>query len=539
MNFGRTFLSLILISIIASCAHVVNPDGGAKDSKAPILLKANPENASVNIQPKEIRLQFDEFVQLLNTDAIIVSPPLGNSPSIKAKNKSIRIQLKDSLLANTTYSINFGDGITDITERNPVKNFSYVFSTGPFLDTAFIAGTLKDARTLKPLKDFLVMLYQNGVDSTPVKKMPYYFTKTDAEGRWRIDHIKEATYRLFALRDENSNFLYDQSNELLAFEDTCVSVTGKGSVHTLYAFQNESAKANFLMQKTLSPGVQQIVWSKSLSQTTPTFKAFRNKYPVRIHFNQANDTAYIFTNPLERDSILAVFSYNDRSDTIAWEIKADEDANQWSNKFKALANINAQASARMSKNTSACFLPNQMICVRFNRPVDADLINKAGIIAKKDSVFNKRINVDSTMLSEDGLCLNLSNSLFEGLTDFTLLLPACKQYDSLKFQLHRASEEERASLQLHLSASTPNGLVLLLLNDQVQYVFPSTQQDISIKHLWPGNYKVMILEDKNQNGRWDTGNYFQHRQAEKVFLLPNSIMVKANWEVVQDIKMPY
>jgi hypothetical protein len=539
MNFLRNILSILVISGIVSCAHVVNPDGGAKDTKSPSLVKATPDNGSTAIHPKDIRLQFDEYVQLLNSDGVIISPPLQNSPSIKAKNKSIRIEMNDSLLANTTYSINFGDAITDITERNPVKNFSYVFSTGAFLDTAFIAGTLKDAHTLKPLKDFLVMLYPNATDSTPVKKIPYYFTKTDAEGRWRIDHVKEASYRLFALKDENSNFLYDQTNELIAFEDTCVIVRGNGSMHALRAFQNESAKGSFVMQKTVSPGVQQIVWSKSLGTATPAITMLRNQYPVRVHFTRSNDTAFIYTNASERDSMMAVFSHEGVNDTIAWEIKADEDAAQWSKKFKAVASINTQLSSRMSKTPSTTFLPNQNLCIRFNRPMDATTINSGGVIVKRDSLLSKRIAVDSAMFSEDGLCLSFSNALFNGLSDFSLTLPAGIAHDTIRFQLHRASEEERASLQLHLSDAVNDALVFLMLNEQIQYVFPASQQDISIKHLWPGTYKVMVLKDANANGRWDTGNYFQHRQPERLYLLPNSIMVKANWEVVQDIKMPY
>lgn len=540
MRVSRIVLWVACLTVISSCAHVVNPDGGAKDTKSPSLVKASPANASTAIQPKEIRLQFDEYVQLLNSDAVIISPPLVNTPSIKAKNKSIRVEIKDTLLSNTTYSINFGDAITDITERNPVKNFSYVFSTGAFLDTAFVAGTLKDAYSGKALKDYLVMLYMDFADSVPAKRMPYYFTKTDADGRWRINNVKETSYRLFALKDENSNFLFDQVTERIAFADILVRATGKGTIVPLYAFKNESDTVRLESNKTIAAGIQQLIWSKSLGSSTPNIRFLSTKAQASICFSRHMDTAYVYTSSYARDSVILELSYADNRDTIAWEIRADEDSLQWKKKFKASALLNTQGASRMTKSnvTAQSFLPNQDICIRFNRPVQRDWLNASGVYLVKDSTTNSRIHIDSSVLSSDGMQLQIANALLNSWTDFKLVLPANNFYDTLKFNLHRATEEERASLQLHFDKTSSKAIVFLLLNEQVVYRFSASSSDISLKHLWPGTYKVMILLDENGNGIWDSGNYFQHRQAEKIQFLPNTIQVKGNWEVVQEIKIP-
>lgn len=540
MRFLRIVLWVTCLAVISSCAHVVNPDGGAKDSKSPSLVKAIPANASTAIQPKEIRLQFDEYLQLLNTDAVIISPPLANIPTIKAKNKSIRVTLEDTLLPNTTYSINFGDAITDITERNSVKNFSYVFSTGAFLDTAFVAGTLKDAYSGKALKDYLVMLYMDFDDSVPAKHMPYYFTKTDAEGRWRINNVKETQYRVFALKDENSNFLFDQVTEPIAFADTLTRATANGMIVPLFAFKNESDKVRLESNKTIAAGIQQLIWSKSLGSSTPNIRFLSKKAQGSICFSRHMDTAYVYTSSYARDSVMLELSYANNRDTIAWEIRTDEDSLQWKKKFKATALLNTQVASRMTKSNVAVqsFLPNQNICVRFNRPLQRDLINASGVYLVKDSSTSIRIHIDSTTLSADSMQLQIANARLNSWNDFKLVLPANNWYDTLKFNLHRASEEERASLQLHFDKTSSKAIVFLLLNEQIVYRFSASSADISLKHVWPGTYKVMILQDENANGRWDTGNYFQHRQAEKIQFLPNTIQVKGNWEVVQEIKIP-
>ncbi len=540
MRILRTFLWILCLAIVVSCAHVVNPDGGAKDTKAPTLVKALPANGSTAMLSKDIRLQFDEYVQLLNSDAVIISPPLGNTPSIKAKNKTIRIEIKDSLLPNTTYSVNFGDVITDITERNPVKNFSYVFSTGNFLDTAFVAGTLKDAYTGKPLKDYLVMLYTDLNDSVPAKRMPYYFTKSDADGRWRINNIKETKYRLFAVKDENSNYLFDQVTENIAFSDTLIVAKATGSIIPLLAFKNENDKAQLISNKTIAAGIQQLIWSKPLSNTRPNIRVLRANQPCAFHLTRNNDTAYVYTNPAARDSIILEVSSKLLKDTIVWEIKADEDSLQWKKKFLASAVLNTQSGSRMSKSNAILqsFLPNQNLCLRFNRPLKANVLNASGVYLVKDSSSSTRIQIDSSMLSDDGLVLQIDNARFANWNDFKLVLLPTNYYDTLKFNLHRATEEERASLQLHLDKVASSTIVYLMLNDQVVYRFPATTTDVALKHIWPGTYKVKCLQDANGNGDWDTGNYFQHRQPEKLVSLPINIQVKGNWEVVQEIKLP-
>jgi hypothetical protein len=377
-------------------------------------------------------------------------------------------------------------------------------------------------------------------DSMPAKHMPFYFTKTDAEGRWRINNVKETQYRLFALKDENSNFLFDQVTEPIAFADTFITATGKGTIVSLYAFKNESEKVRLESNKTIAAGVQQLIWSKSLGNLTPNIRFLSTKAQGVVCFNRQMDTAYVYTSSYARDSVIFELTYGNNRDTITWEIRADEDSLQWKKKFKANAVLNTQTASRMAKSnaTVQAFLPNQDISIRFNRPVQRDLINASGVYLVKDSITNSRINIDSSMLSRDGMQLQIANALLNSWNDFRLVLVANNCYDTLKFNLHRASEEERASLQLHFDKISSKAIVFLLLNEQVAYRFSATHTDISLKHIWPGTYKVMILQDENANGRWDTGNYFQHRQAEKIQFLPNTIQVKGNWEVVQEIKIP-
>ena len=219
--------ALLLTAFLAQrCANAVAPTGGPKDETPPKVVATVPENHSVNFIGKKIELTFDEYISLENANQnVMISPPLSEKPDIKLKNKTVIIKFKETLAANTTYTINFGAAIKDLHEGNQLKDYVYSFSTGDHIDTLCIAGTVLNAVDKKPVEDVYVSLYaadRDNLDSLPMTTVPNYLTKTDKEGKFSLNGLADKKYLVFALKDANANLYFDLPNEEVAFLDTLV-----------------------------------------------------------------------------------------------------------------------------------------------------------------------------------------------------------------------------------------------------------------------------------------------------------------------------
>jgi len=218
---------MLLTAFLAQrCANAVAPTGGPKDTAPPVVVQAVPENNSTNFIGKKIEITFDEYITLENANQnVLISPPLSEKPDIKLKNKTVVVKFKETLAANTTYTINFGSAIKDLHEGNPFKDYVFSFSTGDHIDTLRIAGKVLNAEDKKPVEDAYVSLYaadRENLDSLPLSTVPNYITKTDKEGNFGLNGLADKKYLVFALKDVNSNLYFDQPNEEVAFLDTLV-----------------------------------------------------------------------------------------------------------------------------------------------------------------------------------------------------------------------------------------------------------------------------------------------------------------------------
>jgi hypothetical protein len=223
VNYLQYALLLFLIFWMSSCAKIVAPTGGPKDVEPPKVLSSNPPNLSTNFEGKKIEITFDEFIQLKELNQkLVVSPPVEEKPEVLVKGKSLVIEFPVELKDSTTYNIYFGDAVQDYNEGNPIENFQYVLSTGDYIDSMTVEGKVLSAFNLLPQEDVLVMLYSDFSDSIPIKNIPEYISKTDKEGFFQINNIRNDTFKIFALRDANKNYLYDLPSEEIAFADSAV-----------------------------------------------------------------------------------------------------------------------------------------------------------------------------------------------------------------------------------------------------------------------------------------------------------------------------
>ncbi len=233
----RSIIAIYIVQSLIGCANIVPPSGGPRDSIPPYLLVAKPKDSSVNSQPKEIWLAFNEYITTTSLqENVIVSPSLKNNPLISSKLNVLRIKISDTLLPNTTYSIQFGNAIKDVNEGNIAENYTYAFSTGEKLDTASLEGTVQIAETGRFDSTLLVVLHPAGIDTAIYKNKPLYYTRLNKNGKFKFRFLPTNAFNIFVLQNDYSK-KYDDSTKLFAFSDSAINITSKNEVIKLYAFQ--------------------------------------------------------------------------------------------------------------------------------------------------------------------------------------------------------------------------------------------------------------------------------------------------------------
>jgi uncharacterized protein (DUF2141 family) len=225
-NIPASIFRLLLpgLLIISSCAQQGSLTGGPKDEKPPEIISSIPENYSTQFRAETIEITFNEYFALKDiAKQLVVSPPMAKKPEFKIKGKTLEITFEDSLQPDRTYAINFGDALIDLNESNPIKNFQYVFSTGDKIDSLQAGGRVLDALDGKPVDNILVMLYSGTADTLPLKTIPLYICRTNKEGKFTLRNLASGSYKIFALKDANTNYLFDQPAESVAFQDSLIT----------------------------------------------------------------------------------------------------------------------------------------------------------------------------------------------------------------------------------------------------------------------------------------------------------------------------
>lgn len=239
----------------SGCANIIPPQGGPRDSLPPLLQKADPADSTRNFTDNKITFTFDEFVEVQNiSENLMMSPLPKNTPVVDYKLKTVTLKLKDSLEANTTYTFDFGNAIRDNAEGNVLKNFTYTFSTGKYIDSLQLKGKVILAETGKADSTIIVMLHTSSDDSAVIKEKPRYITKVDANGSFTFSNLPPKTYYLYALKDEGGTKRYLSNKQLFAFANKPVQTQEKNDSLILYAYASKPAEQP--LTNVVSPGIR-------------------------------------------------------------------------------------------------------------------------------------------------------------------------------------------------------------------------------------------------------------------------------------------
>jgi hypothetical protein len=322
------FVFFVLIGIaLSNCAKMGSLQGGPRDVTPPKVVNSTPENYSVNFNKDKVEITFDEFIVLDNVNQeLVISPPLPDRTDVRLKNKSILIELQNDLLDSTTYTLNFGQSVKDNNEGNILENFEFVFSTGSYLDSLSIYGRLLNSFDNTPPKDPVsIMLYGNIYDSVVYKEKPVYIGKTDKEGYFAINNLRPDTFKVFALKDLNFNFLFDLPNEEIAFLDSAIYLTPEffskfaGDtlvVDTLSQMQRDSiAKAaqsnkNLSGKRTVSTNKNSSVIEKKNMKTGFRGKSDFDKILIEMSLFTEKDEKQFLSDNNRNSNNLINFTFN-------------------------------------------------------------------------------------------------------------------------------------------------------------------------------------------------------------------------------------
>ena len=527
-NMSTKFLKftfIIGLIIIGSCAKRGSIDGGLKDTLAPVLKMSFPKNQSVNFTGKEIKLVFDEFVKLKGIEKqLIISPPMNQIPDISptTASKFITIKIKDTLKPNTTYSFNFGQSIEDNNEANAYKQFKYVFSTGNYIDSLAVGGSIKDAYSKKTDNFVSVMLYEVNdkyKDSIIYKQNPRYITNTlDSLKSFRIENIKAGKYQLIAIKDKNGNNKFDPREEKIGFQKQFITLPND-TVFQLELFKEA------LPFKTFKPK------QASLNRIIVPFEG-KDIQPKIVLKNGQEVLSTIITKIDKKDS-LQVWYKPLKTDSLNLEVSKD----------KYLENYNIKIKTQKKDTLSLSPLQFSTLNFRENFTIHANtplvkideskiqLLNKDLVAVKftsKYDVYNQNLVIDFKEEPTE----KYKFKIFPG----ALIDYLDNKNDTLKYKIETRSLSDYGNLTINLEKAKKFPVIIELTDNSGKVIATSYSEkatDIEFNLIEPAKYTLRIIYDDNKNQEYDSGNFLEKRQAEEVIYYPKEIDVRANWDVIQ------
>ncbi len=522
-----------IVSALVQCAKRGNPTGGPKDETPPELLKAEPENMSVNFNTNTIKLYFDEYVKLEKLqEQLIVSPPLKYLPLISPQggaSKVVEITIKDTLRENTTYTFNFGQSIVDNNEGNAYPYLNYVFSTGTYIDSLELTGVIRDAFEKKADNFVSVMLYEIDTaytDSTVFKRPPNYITNTlDSAIIFKIGNIKKGKYALFAIKDEAKNNVFDQNTDKIGYVTDTVTMP-TDSTYLLTMFKEIPSYGisvpNFAAKNKIVFGYYGTGKDISIAPLHPLPDTVR----TTILKEPGKDTLNYWFTPFKADSILFTVRNETLSQIDTFNVKTRKvgiDSMILEPNFNGSLDFNK--SFQIGSNTPLLSIDSTLISI-----MDKDSLD-VGFTVALDSLENK-VDFDFEAVPEQSYAVQL---LPGAIQDFFNTVN-----DSTEYNLSTKSLADYGNLTVQLEGAVRFPLIIQLITEngeleQEKYATDTSAFEFST--IDPGKYLIRVIDDTNGNQQWDTGSFLRRLQPEKVSYYPTVLEVRANWELIETFRL--
>tara|TARA_B100000963_G_scaffold61745_1_gene49762 strand:+ start:98099 stop:99706 length:1608 start_codon:yes stop_codon:yes gene_type:complete len=532
-NFIFLFITLCNVLIFSKCATRGIIEGGSKDTIPPVVIRSSPKENTVFFKDDKILLNFDEFIKLSDiSNQLVISPPLEKKyfeikPRLGAS-KKIEIKLLKKLDDNTTYTFNFGKSIEDFNEGNLLPFYSYAISTGERIDSLKYNGTVEDALNKNKEDSILVYLYTVDSiynDSTIFLKKPYYITQTLDSTNFEFKNLKPGKYEIIAIKDEGSNYLFDQNTDKVGFVKDFINIP----IDTFSKLRLFKEKTNFAWGRP-----------KYINENKIEFPFYGDLTNQKIILDSNFDKIkYIINKNREKDTLNFWFKDNEKIDSIVFNLKGSDSIE----KVVVKKRKTQIKDSLILKGLNSNFLElNDSIKIKSNIPiinVNTDSIKIIDIdsllipfnisLDKNLDIINLKINP----LPNDNYKIDINPG---AITDFF-----GNSNEPLIINLKTKAYEEYGTLFLQVDNNINVPYFIEIINFKGEKIRKELGDKIdgnySFFNLLPDKYTVRIIIDENNNFEWDTGNYLKKIQPERVIYLTNELDLRANWELNESIEI--
>lgn len=588
MNNSKSLYYIFIIiaaAVMYSCANIGNPSGGPIDKTPPIFMRSNPTPNAVNVKDRKIEIFFDEIVTLKDPSTkIIVSPAQTEMPRMSALGRKVTVELVDSLLPNTTYTIDFSNSIQDNNEGNAIDNFAFAFSTGSVIDSMRVSGYVLDSRTLEPMQSVVVGLQSNLADSAFHKEKLQRVALTNDRGQFTIRNVSPGSYHIFALKDLDRDYKFGNPTEDIAFLDSIIvpSIGSREAADTVYndlneidtimratrpayfpndillSMFNEDRKSQYLANNLRVDSTRISLTFAAASDTLPSLSIVgRNDVPDQwytLERSQTNDTLTYWIRPphlVSADTLMVATTYlrTDTASNLSWgtdTLKFTFQRQKAKKKKKneetdSLEQIRFMELHPLANGTQEVYAP---LLLQTGTPIER-YSREAFHLQRKlqnDTTFYpaeiKSIALRDSTLSRRDLMLKVD---WEPGAAYTLAVDSLAMTDiyglqtkPLKVDFNVRKMEEYGNIVFNIPEVRDSAIVELLDGtEKIVLRAPVKSHRAELLNLLPGKYYARLFIDRNGNGKYDTGNYDMHLQPEETVYYPGAINLKKNWDVEQ------
>lgn len=516
---------LLVLLCTVQCAKRASPTGGPRDSIPPQLINASPKLNTTFFDKEGFTLTFDEYVSLKDVGKqLIISPPLNSSQykvyPTSGASKKITLELKDSLLENTTYTFNFGESIIDYNESNPTSYLTYTLSTGATIDSLYIKGRVTDAFEQETETFISLQLYPVDSiykDSTIFTDKPLYVTSTLDTTIYKFQNLRAGKYALIALEDKAGNYLFDQGVDKIGFIDRLIELP-KDSIIDIRLFKEQT---NFAWDAPYFVNDHHIALAYFGEYNEAPFKMVSDvpeSFEALVTKSRMTDTLNYWFRGAKLDSIKFELEIQDTLRTKTSFLKEGIKDSLIITKA-TVGSLKLQSKLELASNLPITSVDSERVLVTNidTLPIPATL----KVLENYDQII-----VDFEVLPSD-------------LYNITLLPNALKDFwgqthDTLVFKTSTKKIEDYGNIYLRVQHKSPHPYIIELVNNKKvvrRYDSLVPGNKYAFELLNAGKYTVRLIEDANGNKQWDTGNFLKKIQPEQVIYYWKEIDLRANWDM--------
>jgi uncharacterized protein (DUF2141 family) len=571
MNLRKQLHWFIYPLFFLACARQTTPTGGPKDTIPPRLIKSIPAKEEVNYKRKSVELTFSEMIALNSAkEQILITPDVGKDYEVAMKNDRVIISFKNPLKDSTTYLMNFRDAVQDITEKNSVKNLKLAFSTGSYIDSLTLEGAITDHLKGTQTKDATVALFSQDTFNI-FKHKPMYFTKSDDKGIYRIENLKPGRYFIYAIDDKNKNLIVDSRNESFGFlSDTIhlkenikkvdlstvrldarpLKITSARPYNTYFNIKTTKGMESFHVNSNTKEEIIISSFGEDKSNIR-VYNTFENVDSVSVNFHandslqNAIDTTF-FVKFIKRDVEAEKFDMKTEElnmlgtkGTISGKVRFN----------KPLLTINFDSLYYIIDSAKHINFTQQDVSfdslnnvLSFNKNFDKKLLEKAE--DKPNEISNDSIKQETAPEKPQRITgksnpkqpkkKQITNQLYMGNATFiSIELDSSKNFTQ---PLRPKNLEDLGIIFIEVQTKEPHFLVQIL--DKNFNIVKSVKDNkkFSFEDLDAGDYQLRLVIDRNNDGKWNAGNFFNREEPEPIKFYRNekkttTVNLKANWEV--------